>query len=89
MSEEPEVNIAERFLLKPEDVISIDEIIEIREDNLDNDDIHDTYEEEFGTNPLTILLMQEQEALNNGSQSPFRSEEGLAREMLACIRFSK
>lgn len=88
MSEEPEVNIAERFLLKPEDVISIDEIIEIREDDLDND-THDTYEEELGTNPLTILLMQEQEALNNGSQSPFRSEEGLAREMLACIRFSK
>lgn len=88
MSEEPEVNIAERFLLKPEDIISIDEIVELREDEID-DDIHDTYEEEFGTNPLTILLMQEQEALNNGSQSPFRSEEGLAREMLACIRFSK
>lgn len=85
---EPEVNIAERFLLKPEDVISIDEIVELREDEID-DDIHDTYEEEYGTNPLTILLMQEQEALNNGSQSPFRSNEGLAREMLACIRFSK
>jgi hypothetical protein len=88
VSEEPEVNIAERFLLKPEDVISIDEIVELREGEID-DNIHDTYEEEFGTNPLTILLMQEQEALNNGSQSPFRSEEGLAREMLACIRFSK
>lgn len=85
---EPEVNIAERFLLKPEDVISIDEIVELRESEID-DDIHDTYEEEFGTNPLTILLMQEQEALNNGSQSPFRSNEGLAREMLASIRFSK